>query len=187
MRPDYAAAPDQDAACPAAPWKLYGTLHLSIWRVPVGKLPTPPAAGTRVVAPACTVGPIWVDNEIAAAGGRTLWGIPKDLATFEPAPSSSRFSDPAAITTATMGHQGEPLAALSFASNCRIACPVRLSVWTVQDGPAGPLRTRSTLRGRLRPGVARWRFAADGPLGFLYGRRPLASVRLEGLTARFGV
>ena len=214
---------------PAAPWKLRGSIHVSVWRVPVRDLPIRPPAGTQVVSlagqalvvaawatyepggtlsynellvaagvraagllvPAVTVGPIWVDDEVAAAGGRSLWGIPKQLGVFArqaaPGPSAGATDGNADATSASLHVQGHAVAALDFEPRQRMALPIRATVWTVQDGQAGPLRTRCTLRGRLRPGVARWRFAADGPLAFLHGRQPLASVRLEPLSASFGV
>lgn len=140
-----------------------------------------------LLAPACTVGPIWVDDDAAAAGGRTLWGIPKRMGVFEPLRADGIPGSVSAGSAASLHEQGQTVAAVEFHPALRIAVPLRLSVWTVQDAQAGLLRTRCTLRGLLRPGTARWRIPRDGPLGFLSGRQPLASARLEGLSAWFGV
>lgn len=143
-----------------------------------------------LLAPACTVGPIWVDDEAAAEGGRKLWGIPKRIGHFEPLRALSALSapaEPAALTQASLVAEGRPAASVQFRPGLRIAVPLRFAVWTVQDGPAGLIRTRCTLRGTLRFGTAKWRMAEDGPLGFLARRQPVASAWLEGMSVSFGV
>ena len=140
-----------------------------------------------IVAPACTVGPIWVDDEAAAAGGRTLWGIPKRMGVFQAGSSdgpSPGFADGA---MASITVDGRRVATLQYEPPSRLQVPVRLPIWTVQDGDSGPIRTRCMLRGRMSRGAGRWFFEPDGPLSFLAGREPLASARLESLSARFGV
>lgn len=148
------------------------------------------AVGVRaagIMAPTCTVGPIWVDNGMAAAGGRSLWGIPKRLARFDHPAAPRGPAGKTARLRASVSDHDQVVATLDYAPRRCLALPVRFSVWTVQDGRQGPLRTRCTVRGRLRPAVATWAFDTNGPLAFLHGRQPLASVRLEALTARFGV
>lgn len=140
-----------------------------------------------LLAPACTVGPIWVDDEAAAEGGRRLWGIPKRIGHFEPLRALGAAGAPAALTRASLTAQGRPVASLEFRPGLRVAVPLRAAVWTVQAGPAGLLRTRCTLRGTLRFGTAHWRLAEDGPLGFLARRQPVASAWLEGMSVSFGV
>lgn len=149
-----------------------------------------------LLAPACTVGPIWVDDDAAAAGGRELWGIPKRMGRFEPLRAEGASGVPGEFgasgnvgtgTAACRTDEGQFVASLQFHPGLRVAVPLRLAVWTVQDGHAGPLRTRCTLRGRARFGSARWRVAEDGPLGFLAARQPLASVWLQDMSVSFGV
>jgi hypothetical protein len=140
-----------------------------------------------LLAPACTVGPIWVDDEAAAEGGRALWGIPKRIGQFEPLRAIGTSGRTAAMTPASLTADGQPVASLQFQPGLRIAVPLRFAVWTVQAGPAGPIRTRCTLRGMMRFGTAHWRIAESGPLGFLAGREPLASAWLDGMSVWFGV
>lgn len=140
-----------------------------------------------LLAPACTVGPIWVDDEAAAEGGRKLWGIPKRIGHFEPLRAIETSAHTAAMTQASVTADGQPVASLRFQPGLRFAVPLRFAVWTVQEGPAGPVRTRCTLRGMLRFGAARWRVAENGPLGFLAGRQPLASAWLDRMSVWFGV
>ncbi|WP_144637580.1 acetoacetate decarboxylase family protein [Bordetella genomosp. 13] len=212
-------------AFPPAPWRLRGTLHLSLWRVPLASLPdvTPPGVGivsvagqalavtawaayepggalsynellfvtsvrkTGLAGPAGTVGPIWVDDEAAAQGGRALWGIPKRLGSFGAPPAASPALS-GMVPTATRLHQdGRLVASLEFEPRQRFAVPLHSTIWTVQQGATGLLRTRCRLRGRLRFGAAQWEFAPDGALGFLHGRTPLASARMEMLSAEFGI
>jgi hypothetical protein len=45
----------------------------------------------------------------------------------------------------------------------------------------------SRSRARVQFGRAIWGFAANGPLGFLAGRKPLFSMRLAEMEVRFGV
>lgn len=140
-----------------------------------------------LLAPACTVGPIWVDDEAAAEGGRALWHIPKRIGHFEPLPAMAPGGLSAVTTQASLSAEGQPVASAQFQPGLRIAVPLRFAVWTVQEGPAGLIRTRCTLRGMARFGTARWRVADNGPLGFLAGREALASAWLGGMSVWFGV
>lgn len=143
--------------------------------------------GAGVLGPACTVGPIWVDDHVAAAGGQHLWGIPKRLGVFDAAPPEGFSAAGVASRRASLTEQDLQLVTMDFEPGRRMPLPARLSLWTVQDGRSGPLRTRCTVHGRLRLGNARWHFAETGPLAFLRGRAPLASACLEHMSARFGV
>lgn len=137
------------------------------------------AAG--LLTPACTVTPIWVDDAIAAYGGRVLWAIPKQLADFQVngLPEAGRQYS-AAIA-------GRPLATARTDSGRRWFLPLRTTLWTLQNSQHGVVRTRCQVRGRLRWCRASWDLAPDSGLGYLRGRRPLISARLERLSAHFGV
>lgn len=135
-------------------------------------------------APACTIGPIWVDSDASAIGGQSLWEIPKRMASFD---TASRQLRPDGDFVATMRHNDSAVAAMHFEPGWSLPGRISLPLWTVQPGAAGPVRTRCTLAGRLRKGSARWDFSQGGPLAFLHGRTPLFSMRLEDLTASFGV
>ncbi|CAB3834569.1 acetoacetate decarboxylase family protein [Achromobacter sp. 77] len=140
-----------------------------------------------LLAPACTVGPIWVDDEAAAAGGRQLWGIPKQMGHFVPLPADGTYASLVAEEQASMATGGTAVASVEFRPGLRLAVPLRLAVWTVQGGKAGLIRTRCALRGMARFGSASWRIAPDGPLRFLAGRQPMASAWLGDLSVQFGV
>jgi len=143
--------------------------------------------GSGVLAPACTVGMAWVDDETAARGGRALWHIPKELGAFATQPSADAAYGEGGVFGAALSQDGRELAALRFEPGWRLPGRVRFPVWTIQHGEGGPVRTRCLVSGRLQQGTAHWRFAAEGPLGFLHGRKPLASARLDELSADFGV
>ena len=92
---------------PAAPWRLQGQLWLSLFRVPgsagrpgglygvafVGYEPgsdltysellvARPVRGPGGATPRIEITDIWVDSPASMAGGRALWGIPKELCDF---------------------------------------------------------------------------------------------------------
>lgn len=124
-------------------------------------------AGRR---PRVTITHIWVDSPDSRDGGRALWGIPKELASFG-------FSDTAASADAIASaglHRRRPAVRL----------PVGFRVTQALRGK--PLTT--PVRATARWGLARvaWRIDPHGPLGFLAGRRPLLSVSAADFRMRFG-
>ncbi len=187
---------------PSPPWRLRGSLLLSVFAVPAAELPAegvahvPPgrrpltaggraivgvafaryepggdlaydellvAAGTTALLPAVTQ--IWVDSAASRAGGRALWGIPKEMATFGGDAGIAR------------------LRARAGSRSMRLPLPV--PTYQHLDGTtylAGNLVTAD-----VRPMRASWEFAADGPLRWLHGRRPLTSVALTGASITFGI
>lgn len=182
---------------PPSPWFLRGRLHLSLWRPggrhlagtafvdyqPGGDLTYaellrahPARTGHRI---AVSITDIWVDSPASRDGGRALWAIPKDLATF------------------TMRHQpdfvgeahenGRPLAGARFRTGRRL--PVRLPFRsrTAQRRDDGALVV-APLSGStaVRAARAEWDFDADGPFADLRGRRPVLSVVLEDFRLSFG-
>jgi acetoacetate decarboxylase len=128
---------------------------------------------------------IWVDSAESLAGGRSLWAIPKDLATLE---LDDRRLGPASHTEFAGHLDGRPVAEGRFAS-----LPGASLVRAPFHARASQLREEGTevltsMRGSARtlPALGSWDFAADGPLGFLHGRRPVASFRLTDLRLTFG-
>ena len=127
----------------------------------------------RSPAPALSITDIWVDHAVSLAGGRGLWGIPKDLATF---------GDLYAETG------GSPIASASFTPArvpaVRLPLPVRSRVVQTRDGAtvASPIRSG----GRVRPARARWDLDPDGPLAWLRDGRPVGSQVAEDFSMRFG-
>lgn len=133
--------------------------------------------GRRV---AITIPAIWVDSRASRAGGRRLWGIPKELAEFDRVETSDGL-------TVTAGSDGRTIASARYAPGRTL--PGR---WTLRQRYAQHLdgrahRSRSIGSSRIGLLRATWQFAADGPLGFLHGRTPLRSLEQRDLAISFGV
>jgi acetoacetate decarboxylase len=140
-----------------------------------------------------TITDIWVDSEQSRQGGRSLWAIPKDLAELE---LEDRRLGPSAHTDFSGRVDGAQVAAGEFASlpgASLVRAP--FAGWTVQqrDLPAGSVAagageavTRMAGSAKGLPALGSWEFAADGPLGYLAGRRPLVSFRLVDVRLTFG-
>jgi hypothetical protein len=122
-----------------------------------------------------TITHIWVDSAASRDGGRALWGIPKDLATFAFGGGDYAAADDAG----TIAH-GSVRPRLWLPGRW----PVRFHVGQQLDGTA----KLSPVRVRARLGITHASFAADpnGPLAFLVGRRPLLSVALGDFRMSFG-
>jgi hypothetical protein len=121
---------------------------------------------------------IWVDSPASAAGGRALWGIPKELGTF-------RVEAGAGFETNLTAKNGS-IASFQFVR--RVALPSR---WRIAGRTAQTLEGRlklTTFRalGRVQFGRGTWDFKESGPLRFLRERKPLLSLRFEHMMVRFG-
>lgn len=126
---------------------------------------------------------IWVDSEQSLAGGRALWAIPKQLADLP----LEVVDGPVERMTAHGYAGGEPIASARFRSLPRAALlrvPFAASVSQPRD--AAPVTTPMRGSARTLPCWGSWDFGATGPLGFLHGRRPLASFRLTDVALTFG-
>lgn len=124
---------------------------------------------------------IWVDTEASLAGGRELWNIPKGLGRFERRVSGRS-------THVQMERDDRPVASL----DARDLGPLRpgwqaASLVTAQRLEGSTVVVHNAMRARPRALRARWRFASDGPLAWLAGRRPLASVALADMAISFGL
>ena len=130
--------------------------------------------------PRVTISDIWVDDPASVAGGRQLWGIPKDLADFEHRASTGRVGVRAARDRWTRGG----------ARDVRVRTRPAGTVADADADGAAPRRGRARQpgpgRGRVAPRRTRWLFRDDGPLAFLAGRSPLVSVQLSDLAIVFG-
>lgn len=118
---------------------------------------------------------IWVDSARSQQGGRSLWAIPKRLASFRQFGGLTEATDRAGRLLAS---GGAPMAAVLPG---RWAAALRI----VQPAQGGAVVTRARLKGR--PVLGRptpWR--AAGPLSFLDDQPPLLSLRLERASFRFG-
>nr|WP_246361071.1 acetoacetate decarboxylase family protein [Haloechinothrix aidingensis] len=126
-----------------------------------------------------TISHIWVDSAASRDGGRALWAIPKELASFEVTPGARRRArevGPGAGVLATTDL--DVLATLPF------RVPFTLGV--LQSRSSTPQLSR--VRGSARPALsrARWSVEHAGPLGFLSGLRPLATVSMRDFRMWFG-
>lgn len=123
---------------------------------------------------------IWVDSPPSMAGGRALWGIPKELAEFDLAagPDGS-FRASARTGTAE-------LCAASFRPRTRLPgrWPVTYRVVQLLDGrlATSPVRSRSA----VGPARAAWRIPPGSPLRIPAGRPPLLSLTLYDFRLTFG-
>lgn len=158
---------------------------------------------------ALSITDIWVDSPASRAGGRALWGIPKEMATFRaaagPAGSTAlvRAATPGVMSAGgaqspsgaeppsgvdSPSGAGSPAAAeAEFAPRRLRAVPLpALPGSVVQTLEGATVASRSRASGRVRPARATWTFAADGPLGWLRGARPLTSVVADEFAMSFG-
>ncbi|MFC6091825.1 acetoacetate decarboxylase family protein [Saccharothrix lopnurensis] len=113
---------------------------------------------------------IWVDSPVSREGGRELWGIPKEAATFD---------------SPTSAHDDRgPIASLAVATARRgLRLPLGTSTWQVLGAALARTPLRATAR--VAPLRAAWQVNPAGPLNWLPAR-PLVSVALTGLRLRFG-
>lgn len=122
-----------------------------------------------------TIVKIWVDSPVSRDGGRALWGIPKELASFDFACDKFRAWDE---------QGGIASGSVRPRRNLPGRLPVTFSVVQWLQGAAKVSRVRS----RATVALSRATFAPepDGPLGFLAGHRPLASFSLRDFVMSFG-
>lgn len=130
-----------------------------------------------------TVEQMWVDSPTSLEGGRSIWGMPKELADFT---LDQGGLGPAGRAAWSATVDGAPLASASFADANGVAprTPVRTSTWqTRDDGSEVVGRARGSARSL--PCLGHWDFAADGPLGWLHGHQPVSSFRLRDVDASY--
>ncbi|WP_433783806.1 acetoacetate decarboxylase family protein [Actinomycetospora sp. CA-101289] len=201
---------------PPEPWTLVGRMDVSTFLVPTADLPTAtwpdgwrpfvlagrtPVGAAWVdyaeggvlsyhellVAVAGRVGPrvrphivrIWVDSPASRDGGRALWGIPKGLATFE--------GLAAGRPSMTLEGAARPAASAVLRRGTRLPGRPRVGFTLAQDLDGGLIESPVVSRNGLGLLRADWTFDADGPLGFLAGRRPVLSTTLHDFAMLFGM
>jgi hypothetical protein len=123
---------------------------------------------------------IWVDSIASRAGARELWAIPKEMGVF------NRIATPAgASTTMTIGDTA--VASLTARFGSSLAPGMRkLALPIIQVEPGRRVLSHNRVTGRLTALATEWAFARNGPLGYLTGRRPLASFALHNASIVFG-
>lgn len=190
---------------PPAPWQMHGQLWLSLFRVRAGdhpdrspgtygvalvryEDPSPLTYGELLVAhprgKAVTITDIWVDSPASMQGGRDLWAIPKDLCEFT---QRTDTAGPLTRTTWTTTIEGRPIASAWFSDVSRFAprTPFKGSTW--QQRESGEEVTAAlTGSSKALPCKGSWSFDPAGPLGWLHGKRPLASFRQADFRMSFG-
>lgn len=121
---------------------------------------------------------IWVDSLTSVAGGRELWGIPKELGSF-------RIQAQAAFE-AEASTRDAHIASFNFTAGRPSLGGRRIALHAAQL-LAGQLKlTPMHAHAHCRLGRATWRFNTAGPLGFLHGRKPLFSLQCDGLSLQVG-
>jgi len=130
------------------------------------------------VRPIVTVTEIWVDSPASLAGGRAMWGIPKELAQFEMThePSFTARADTAAGVIAS--------AEIQRGSGLPIRLPSWFTVAQTVDGHGRQTPVHAT--GHPHTASANWKINPDGPLGYLHGLTPAVTFALRDLRLRFG-
>ena len=197
---------------PPAPWQMHGQLWLSLFRVREGDHPHRPAGiyGAAMVAyeqpspltysellVARSVGKrgirgsssveitdIWVDSADSRDGGRDLWAIQKDLCGFTRTTTGKRVQR----TSWSTSLDGRPIASAQFTdvSNATFRTPFKGG--TRQRRPESGEIVEADLSGSAKslPCRGSWQFDDQGPLGWLAGKRPLASFRMADFEMSFG-
>jgi hypothetical protein len=195
---------------PPAPWHLTGQLGLSLFRVRAGdhpdrapgvygaalvsyEEPSPLTYGELLVAhlvdKAVSITDIWVDSPASMAGGRELWAIPKDLCDFT---LQTERKGPVSRTSWTTSTDGRPIASARFTdvSRAMVRLPFKGNTWqqrTAPDPRAGEEVTAALVgSSRALPCKGSWDFDPDGPLGWLHGKRSIASFRQADFKMSFG-
>ena len=189
---------------PPAPWQLHGQLWVSLFRVRAGDHPDrrPGVYGAALVSyeePSpltyrellvatprhrkAHVTDIWVDSEDSRDGGRELWAIPKDLAGFRRTSEGGRLRH----TSWQVELEGRPVLSARFTdvSSSAPRTPFSAATWQLRESGEPVV---APMRGTARslPCRAHWSFHEDGPLGWLAGKRALASFRLADVAMSFG-
>lgn len=203
---------NEPASYPPAPWEMVGQLWLSLFRVraAVDELRPPGIYGAAFVSyepgspltysellvarPVKTaeagkrvsITDIWVDSPASMLGGRELWAIPKGLCDFA---LDSSHSGPLSRTEWSASLARRPIASARFSDISRAAprLPFRMGTWQPALEEGGEDKS-AIFRGSAKglPCRGSWDFAADGPLAWLRGKRPVASFRMCGFRMSFG-
>lgn len=136
--------------------------------------------GTR---PTVSIVDIWVDSEASRAGGRELWGIPKELAAFEFPDARPEAS---VVTVRATAADGVPLAEARISAGRSLPGRWPFAFSVTQALGDGVVSTPVRGSAAVRFGAARWRPDHGGPLRYLAGERPWLTLWLTDFRLVFG-
>lgn len=127
--------------------------------------------------PRVTIPQIWVDSAASMAGGRELWGIPKQLAEFERSDTDSGARMSMGSVASIDARYGPRL----------LPGMTQLPLATLQVLDGRRILSHNRVVGRVSALSAEWTFDPDGPLGYLAGRRPFFSAAIRDASIIFGM
>lgn len=143
---------------------------------PGGLLPYHEFLAAPLVRHGATIGlsitDIWVDSAASRAGGRELWGIPKELADFEITPSGhcvARVDGELVAEARVTPRRG----------GLRSPFPLRGTIWQTLNAALARTPLRAT--GRVHLAKGSWRVA-----GWLRPYRPFLTIAAVDFGLRFG-
>jgi len=128
---------------------------------------------------------IWVDSPESLAGGRALWAIPKQLAELPLRDRPLRVGRRTAFSAVSGGRHLASGTFTSVPGAALVRTPYAVTVSQLREDGSSVVAPMVG-SARVVPCRGSWRFDADGPLGFLRGRRPVVSLRLRDVRLRFG-
>ena len=201
-----------EAPYPSPPWRLRGTVHAALWRVPRAALPGPLPAGAKLLgwggsALLATVRAEWrPGGDLAYA--ELVVAVPVRLgrrvgvtitAAWVDSPASlaggrvlwaipkrlGRFEAVDGRTDLTDA-QG-PVASFTDRPGRALFLRLPIPLRVLQPDGTGVRVTRAAATGRPRFGGLGWEFPPEGPLALLAGKRPLLTLTLAEAEARFGI
>lgn len=133
---------------------------------------------------AVTIPQIWVSSPASRAGGRALWGIPKELM------NAHRRSTGRRLEVLDRGGDRTILAETSVSVRRSIPGTWSLPLPTVQRAgeaashPSTFIRSSNSVRGRLHLAQTQWTFGSS--LSWLQGRRPVLGAAITQARVVFG-
>lgn len=125
-----------------------------------------------------TIPQIWVTSPASRAGGRALWGIPKELM------SARRESAGRSMRALYRREDRAVLAEATGRAGCVLPGTWSLPLPTLQRGGRAAIRSSNSVRARIHLARTRWAFGSS--LSWLQGRRPALSVALTRAKVVFG-
>ncbi|WP_213814183.1 acetoacetate decarboxylase family protein [Glaciihabitans sp. dw_435] len=127
-----------------------------------------------------TIPQIWVDSPASRTGARELWGIPKHLAEFDRIEAHD-------TTSMAMRSHGSDSAHIASTYGRTLPGMHQFALPVAQRLAGRDFLSHNRIIGAITRLTTRWTFDADGPLGYLAGRKPLVSFALRNSSVIFGM